>query len=200
VSTNFQVALYRRLAALYPKAFRDVYRDDLVATFALQVRDEGPARVWIRTLRDLAVTLPSQHLEARMNYRPTPHAASVPVCSIAVGVGVLAVMSGEGPVPWILLFVALAGLIVAVLSWQATSPMRPAPVRYTKHWRKCVLTGVALLAGVIAVLNFASTDDAGAGWLLVIAGLVGGVALIMSGIAMGVTQWSLRRRATRQLA
>ena len=200
MSADFQVAVYRCLAALYPKAFRDVYRDDLVATFALQLRHEGPGRVWLRTLHDLIVTLPCQHLEARMNYRPTPHAASVPIFSIAVGVGVLAVISGEGPVPWILLLIAAAGLLVAVLSWQATRPMQPTPVRYTKHWRKCLVIGVALLAGVIVALNGPSLDDAGAGWMLVIAGLVMSVALIASGIAMGVAQWSTRHRATRQLA
>jgi hypothetical protein len=201
MSADFQVAVYRCLAALYPKAFRDVYRDDLAATFALQVRDEGPGRVWLRTLRDLIITIPSQHMEARMNYHPTPHATAIPVLSIAVGVGVLAVMSDAGPVPWILLLIALAGLLVAVLSWQAARPMHPTPARYAKHWKKCLVTGVALLAGLIVALNVPPLNgDVGAVWLLVIAGLVISVALIASGIAMGVAQWSTRHRATRQPA
>jgi hypothetical protein len=195
MSADFQAAIYRRLAVLYPKSFREAYRDDLTATFALQLRDEGPARVWLRTLRDLVVTVPSQHLEAHMNYRPRPHAVTIPLLSIGVGIGVLAVMSEDGPVPWILLSFALVGLIVAVLSWQTTRPIRPTPIRYAKHWKKCLVTGSALLAGWIVALNVLSLDDVGAGWLLVIAGLVLSVALIASGIAMGLAQWPMRHRS-----
>jgi hypothetical protein len=63
------VVVYTRLTALYPSAFRDGYRADLVAMFAEQLRDEAPARVWARTLRDLTVTVPAQHLETRMHGR-----------------------------------------------------------------------------------------------------------------------------------
>jgi hypothetical protein len=68
---NAHVALYRHLIALYPHSFRDSYAADLVDLFAEQLRDLPPLRVWLRTVRDLAVTVPTQHLAAHMN-RPSP--------------------------------------------------------------------------------------------------------------------------------
>ena len=68
--------MYRHLSALYPKSFRVEYGDDLVTTFTEQLRDEGAARVWLSAIRDLVVSIPTQHLEARMK-RPAPQTAAV---------------------------------------------------------------------------------------------------------------------------
>lgn len=55
------VAVYRRITRLYPPSFRHNYGADLVTLFAHQIQDEPPIRVWFRTLRDLAVSVPTQH-------------------------------------------------------------------------------------------------------------------------------------------
>src|SRR2546425_12554546 len=83
---RIHVAAYRRLTALYPRRFQEDYRDDLVAIVTQQLHDEAAARVWLRTLLDLAVTVPTQQLEAHMHrssskvvavaYAPPPGAAS----------------------------------------------------------------------------------------------------------------------------
>ena len=44
MSANVHAALYRRLVALYPREFRDEYREDLAATFATQLIDDGALR------------------------------------------------------------------------------------------------------------------------------------------------------------
>ena len=76
MSTRRSINLYRLLSSLYPKAFRDAYGDDLVATFTEQLRDERATGVWLSTLRDLVVTIPSQHMEARMSV-PAPRTVAV---------------------------------------------------------------------------------------------------------------------------
>ena len=57
MSLDRNVNTYRCLSKLYPKSFRDEYGHDLIATFAEQLRDERTGRVWLTTIRDLAVTL-----------------------------------------------------------------------------------------------------------------------------------------------
>ena len=65
-----QLTIYRALTALYPRSFRDDYREDLAVLFSHQISDEPSVGVWARTIRDLAVTVPTHHLEAHM-HRPT---------------------------------------------------------------------------------------------------------------------------------
>src|SRR5437763_861461 len=62
------VAAYRRITRLYPPSFRHDYGADLIALFARQIQDEPAFRVWMRTFRDLAVTVPTQRLEAHMKH------------------------------------------------------------------------------------------------------------------------------------
>jgi hypothetical protein len=58
---------YRALLHLYPGPFRSRYADEMVTLFGDQLRDArrgtgiGVERVWLATLRDLAVTIPAEH-------------------------------------------------------------------------------------------------------------------------------------------
>ena len=61
---------YRALLRCYPRRFRADYRDEMTRLFADQLRDArstegtvGVARLWWRSLVDLVVTAPGQHLE-----------------------------------------------------------------------------------------------------------------------------------------
>ena len=66
------VGIYRGLLRVYPRRFRDEYRDDMALLFANQLRDEPAGRVWARVVIDLAITIPARHLEAHMNRPPNP--------------------------------------------------------------------------------------------------------------------------------
>ncbi len=76
MNTQRSIAAYRHLTSLYPKSFRDEYRDDLVAVFTEQLNNKHTAHVWLFAVHDLIISIPSQHLEARMN-RPAPQSVTI---------------------------------------------------------------------------------------------------------------------------
>jgi hypothetical protein len=183
------IAVYRHLAALYPKAFRAEYGDDLVATFTEQIRDDSATHVWLSTVRDLVVTVPSQHLEARMN-RPAPQTVAVLATSVTVAALVLAIVAGTGPVVGVFLLIALVALVVATLAWKSARPAENGGSIATR-WRTILIIGVALLATVILVINvppYSNRELPEALWLLMMLALVTSVGLITVGLTMGIAR------------
>ena len=70
VMNDRHVRAYRALLRGYPRRFRADYRDEMTRLFADQLRDArstdgavGVVRLWWRSLVDLVVTAPGQHLE-----------------------------------------------------------------------------------------------------------------------------------------
>lgn len=188
------VAVYRRLSTLYPKRFRAEYGADLVAAFAAQLADEGVARTWLSTARDLVVTIPSQHLEARMN-RPTPHTVAVIATTVTVAAFLLAVVTGTGPVVAVFLLIALVGLVVATLARHAARSADRQRASDATRWRTLLIAGVALLAAVIVLINVPPYNDKelpGLGWALVMLSLVSSIGLITVGLTMGIARRSTR--------
>lgn len=68
---------YRALLRLYPRRFRDDYCDEMTRVFAQQLHYArvaegwvGVLRVWARSLADLVVTAPAEHLEDELVPRP----------------------------------------------------------------------------------------------------------------------------------
>ena len=182
------ITVYRHLSVLYPKAFRAEYGDDLVATFTEQLCDDRPGRVWVATIRDLVVTVPSQHLEARMNRRPTPQTVALLATVTTVAAMVLALAAGTGPVVGVFLFVALVALVVATLAWKAA---RPASMGVAHGWRTLLIIGTALLAAVLVVINvppYNNRELPEAGWLLMMFSVVTSVGLITVGLTMGIAR------------
>jgi hypothetical protein len=190
MSIQRSIAVYRHLSALYPKWFRAEYGDDLVATFTEHLRDERATRVWLSTFRDLVVTVPSRHLEARMNHRPAPQTATVIATGVTVAALVLAVVAGTGPVVGVFLLIAVIALVFATLAWKAARPAADG-VSVTGHWRMILIVGVALLATVIVVINvppYSNRELPEAGWVLMMLSLVTSVALITVGLTMGIAR------------
>jgi hypothetical protein len=75
-----QVRAYATLLRVYPRRFRSDYRDEMTRLFADQLRDVrstegavGVVRLWVRSLVDLVLTAPGQHLE------PEPVLVATPV-------------------------------------------------------------------------------------------------------------------------
>jgi hypothetical protein len=183
------VAVYRHLSALYPKSFRAEYGDDLVAAFTEQLRDDSATRVWWSTVRDLVVTVPFQHLEARMN-RPAPQTVAVLATSVTVAALVLAIVAGTGPVVGVFLLIAVVALVVATLAWKSARPAESG-VSVATRWRTILIIGVALLATVILVINvppYNNRELPEALWLLMMLSLVTSVGLITVGLTMGIAR------------
>lgn len=192
MSHRVSLAIYRRLSTLYPKAFRAEYGDDLIATFAEQLDGEHGGRVWVTTIRDLVVTVPQQHLEARMR-RPEPHTVAAIASCVTVAALVTAFITGTGPpVPFFLMIAVIAG-IVATQAWKSARPAGPNPT--TRRWRQLLAGGVALLTTVIVAMNVPAVNDrelGGAGWVLMMLSLVTAVVLITVGLTLGIAHRSSR--------
>jgi hypothetical protein len=190
------IAVYRHLSVLYPKSFRTEYGDDLIATFTEQLRDENAARVWWSTIRDLVVTVPSQHLEARMN-RPNPRTVAFIAAGVTVAALILAVVVGTGPVVGVFLLAAVSALVVTTLAWKAARPVDRNGVG--GRWRTLLTVGVGLLVTVIVVINvppYNNKDLPAPGWALMMLSLVTSVALITVGLTIGIARRAARHTPT----
>ncbi len=181
------VSLYRHMTRLYPPSFRHDFGADLVLLFAKQIEDERPARVWARTFRDLAVSVPTQRLEAHMK-RPSSHLLTVVSAVVAGSAAVLALMLGTGPAMPVFLVVALLTGAIAVWSWQATRPVR-ADDSAGGSWWKILLAGPALavLTFVAMAIPWPTAIDLGdnAYWLIVIA-FATSLTLAATGLLLGI--------------
>jgi hypothetical protein len=179
------VALYGRLAALYPRSFRDDYHADLVVLFAEQLGDEPPGRVWLRALRDLAVTVPLQHVEAHMTNAP-PHLVTVASGVVAGTAALLGVTVGTPAMP-ALAFVALFAAITAYWSWQANRSAHGLNAPKGLWWK------LLIAAPTLAALTFAAmaipwpdaVDLGGNGYWLAL-------VTLMASLTMGVMGLFLR--------
>jgi lysylphosphatidylglycerol synthetase-like protein (DUF2156 family) len=198
MNTLRSIGVYRHLSALYPKSFRAEYGDDLVATFTEHLRDERAARVWLSTIRDLVATVPTQHLEARMN-DPESRIVAVVATVFAVATLVLAVVAGTGPVVGVFLLIAVAALVVATLAWKAARPTSTDGVSVSQRWRTILIAGIALLATVIVVINvppYNNRELPEAGWIPMMLSLVSSLALITVGLTTGIARRSTRHATT----
>lgn len=167
------VRAYRTSLRLYPRRFRAEYGDDMVALFEEQLRDEHAARVLGRTALDLALTVPSRHLEAHM-HRTSTTALVVTFMALAAGLTALG-----GPLG---LLGAIGMLVLAALTWRRS---RPVAASADGSWWKLVLGGLALLA-LLVVVTTATGELPEGGWFVAMATLLASFALIGTGIGLGI--------------
>jgi len=194
-STGLVVATYRRLVRLYPRAFRDEYRDDLVDLLAEQLRDEPAWRVVPRCLTDLALSVPSQHLEAHMD-RPLNLVLTTVLGALAAAAVVVGLVVGHPVVLLACTAVALSAAGLALLSYHRARPLT-APRPVTAQWWKPTATGVALLALLIVVTNATGELPEGGWYVAMIVGLAA-VLLVAAGLVLGIVH--LAGRTTRRPA
>lgn len=138
---------YGALVALYPRKFRDEYGADMVQLARDACRDDPPSRVACRVFVDLAITIPTQHLEAHMHRSPSP---LVPLIYTAVsGAGILLALAGGTNATLLvvgLVVAAIAGTL-AVVAWRRAAPVGGSVE--TTHWWKFVAAGPVIIGGVI---------------------------------------------------
>lgn len=172
---------YGALLKLYPRRFRDEYGTDMVLMFQQQCRDESAWRVFARTAIDLAITIPTQHMEVRMR-RSSNVLVPFLFTSLAGAGLVLAAVGGTRPVSLAVGLVVVIGAgALAWVAWRRSAPVRLGD--WTAAWWKLLLAGALVLAAVIVA--------AGAGvqaWYLGMVSVVVALALVASGVVLGVVQ------------
>ena len=139
-------AAYRALIRLYPRDFRDRYRDDLVQNFSDLVDEYGGRAAWARTAIDLAVTVPRYRLEAIMTERHSATTLSVAITLLAAA-GLLSVPTGFYP-GIVLLPVAIA-LAVAQRSTLARAIRTPDSSR---RRRRLTIAGALAVTWAVATI------------------------------------------------
>lgn len=182
--------VYGALVALYPREFRDEYGADLVQLARDACRDDPPWRVACRVLVDLAISVPTQHLEAHMHRSP-----SSPVIPLLYGAAsaagiALAVAGGSNATSLIvgLVVAAVAGTL-AVVAWRRAAPVGGAAG--ARHWWKFLVAGPLVIGGVIIAAGL-GVEAWIAGMFLVF------LALILTGVGLllGLVRLAARRPPT----
>jgi hypothetical protein len=180
--------VYRQLVRLYPRQFREEYGPDLVALVADQLRDEPTWRVQARSAVDLALTLPTRHLEAHMDRAPTPLVPALFGLS-AVIVGATVGLS------LVLLACVAVGVTAGWLGLLAMHRARPLtqPRPATAHWWKLLAGGAGLLAALIAITT-ATGELPDGGWLIAMVTGLAACVLLGAGIVLGIAHLAARSR------
>jgi hypothetical protein len=174
------VRAYRALTRLYPRRFRNEYGADMVSLFRDQWRDEPAWRLLPRSAVDLAITIPIQHLEARMHRDPS---RLVPLTYLAVAAAglLLVIVGGTRVVTAIIgLGIALVAGTVGAMAWRRTTPVHESTL--TANWWKYLIAGPCLVALVIIA--------AGAGvdaWFLGMACVFTALVLTAIGLILGLS-------------
>ena len=137
-----------RSLRLSPRRFRDQYGADMVLLMREQCTEESASRVFVRSMVDLAISIPTQHLGARMRKAPGP---LVPLAyAIAAVAGLLlAILGGTNPAMLVLgLTLAVVAGAIATMAWRRSRPVGNTQA-VTATWWKFLVAGPCLAALVI---------------------------------------------------
>jgi hypothetical protein len=149
MNTHRGIRLYRGLLLCYPRSFRHEYGPDMVLLFSDQLGDEPAPRVWCRGLIDLAVTVPTRHLEAHLK-RPPNSLVPVIFAALAVASILVAVIAGTNPgIALGALSVAAVATVLAVVSARQTRRITAATSTTAQWWKPLALGAGALVAVII---------------------------------------------------
>ena len=146
-----QRSAYSALTLLYPKDFRERYRDDLLQYHTELVNDRGAGAAWARTALDLLVTVPRYRLETIMNPKHSTTALNIAIGVLAVA-GVASVLVGIYP------GIALLG-IAAVIAFTQRSTLAQAIRTPDSDLRRRRLTIAAVLAGFTIAIYIGGMAD-----------------------------------------
>ena len=182
--------VYRLLVRLYPERFREEYGPDLVGLVADQLRDEPTWRVLARSAIDLALTLPTRHLEAHMDpHRDAPRPRAVRCARTQRGHRRGSRRSSRrsprlhrrrGHRRWL------------GLARRPPGPaLSPSPAPATGHWWKLLAGGAGVLAALIAITTATGELPEG-GWLIAMITGLTALVLLGAGIVLGIAHLAAR--------
>jgi hypothetical protein len=178
--------VYRAATRLYPRRFRDEYGDDMALLIRDQCRDESAWRVAARSTVDLALAIPTRHLEATM-HRTSRSLVPIVYAMVAVVGFVMAVIGRiDGATLPIGLAVGIGAGYLAIVAWRREAPLRDTD--RTGAWWKFLVAGPCCFALVIV-----GADVGVEAWFLGIAIVMLGVVSIAIGLVLGATHLWHRR-------
>jgi hypothetical protein len=149
--------MYRALTWLYPRDFRNDYRDDLVQSLSDLTREHGPRRAWVRTTLDLIVTVPRYRMETLMK----EEASANTLTGIIVLLGSVGIISVPLGYHWGILLLPLAlGLGIA----QRSKLARAMDVRKGNDVRRRRLRIATVLMASLPVMYLVSLPILGESW------------------------------------
>jgi hypothetical protein len=180
--------VYRWALTCYPRDFRRQYGADMVALLADQLRDENPARVWARAVADLAISIPTRHLEVHMNRPPSFLLTSLFAGLSVAGVALVAIGGAGGATITAGGAVAVLCGILAFLAWR--DARRVGVGRAADRWWKVLAPGVAALA-IFAVITTNEVSERM--WTLMMADLVIGLTLVSAGLILAMARFTRSR-------
>jgi hypothetical protein len=152
------VRAYRMLLRLYPHEFRDAYGADMVQLVRDQCNDESPWQVGGRAALDLAITIPTQHMEAHMN-RPSNHLVPLLYTALAAGGLLLAIVGGSN------ITIVAIGMCIAIVAGRRSHHRDDPPIGAVKI---PLTAGGARAAGpciIMAVIVAALSRNGSSGFL-----------------------------------
>lgn len=174
------MTLYGALLRLYPRSFRDAYGQDMALLLRDQLRDERAARVWGRTLLDLVLTVPPQHLEVLVS-RPVSAAAlysGLGGAALLVA-GVTLVTVGLS-VPSLVVAAVLGSL--GALAWRRSHALSGPRSRGHRGVAHLAAGGVGL---AVTLLSVRGAGELAAGpWVVFALALLTSVGLLVVGLAL----------------
>jgi hypothetical protein len=185
------VHAYAALVRLYPRQFRDDYGNAMVALLEEQRADEPIARIAARALIDLAITVPSQHLERAMQ-RPSNTFVPIIYAGVALaGLGVAVIGDTQPPRFLVGLAIAVSAIALGLIAWLRSRPLTiPDLDRSTSsQWWVFVLAGPSLAGAVILAAGLGVEA-----WFLGMAMLLLAALLTAVGIVLGLMQAASHRR------
>lgn len=182
--------VYRALLRTYPRQFRDEYARDMTQLLVDQLRDEPVTRVWVRAIVDLAITLPTRHMEAHMKNKPDTSVTALYAAIAIAGVLVAMIAGSVFGVAAIALIVAVIAGGLATASWRNT---RTITQRHplSDHWLPILFAGSAVLTGTIIVLN-QTGELSERWWAPAMLALLGGGISSALGLVLGLTRFARR--------
>jgi hypothetical protein len=184
MNSRSRARVYRGLLYLYPRQFREHYRDDLEQAFTDLSAELGQRRALSRVALDLAVTVPRYRIEALMKEDHTATVLTVAITAMTC-IGIVSIFTG------LYLGAVLLVLAVVLAVTQRSSLARSIdPVNGTRLRHKRLMTA-AVLGVLLPVIYLVSLpilgDDWGTDavvafgvWILV---MIGAVVYLIAGLA-----------------
>ncbi len=178
---SLAIRVYGALVKLYPRGFREEYGADMVRLMREQGREESAWWVFARSLVDLAISIPTQHLETRMRRAPNPLVPLVYVMAAAAGL-LVAILGGSEPAALVLgLGLAVVAGVIGTVAWRRAAPVRTRTA-VTATWWKFLLAGPCLAALVIIAAG-AGVEAWYLGMVVVLAAFVSTATGLVLGLA-----------------
>lgn len=181
--------VYRAALHLYPREFRDEYSADMVQLVRDQCADDSPWQVGARSALDLAITVPTQHLETHMN-RPSSHIVPLLYTALAAGGLLFAILGGTNTtIVLIGLCIAVVAGAIAAVTWRRSGPIG-ARIS-TDAWWKLVLVGPCIVMVILAAARFGVEA-----WEVMMFFLLVAFVSTGMGVLLGVTRLAQRHART----